>query len=633
MSKLVRSATISSALSSAFVALTALCAPSVATAAPTVRHAQDLGATPAAQTVTASLVLKVRNPDALETFVALSQEPGLPSYHRFLSVNEFTQQFAPSQGDIATITHYLEQFGITVTEVFADRLVIKATGSADAFNRAFAVDLHNFASQGRHFHRPRHTPRVPLLLRDLLVAIEGFSDEAQFHSMKKTAEAVSPLLARPPVLPANGATATGEPGSFTVGDVANMYNINPLYNAGITGSGGTIGIATLANFDPADAFAYWRMIGLHVNPHRITQIHVDGGGELSADAGSGETCLDVEQAGGLAPGAKIIVYDAPNTDAGFIDMFYKAASDNLVDSLSVSWGGAEEFYFESIVGEDRTGQLKAFHQAFLEAAAQGISVFAAAGDNGAFDINDGFNSPVANVLTVDSPASDPAITAAGGTTTPMTFNLGPGTPDLVVSREQVWGWDYLENYFVQVLGSDFVHAFFPVGGGGGVSVFWETPAYQSHTQGIRKTEPHQSVIFDDGSGAGPVDLLDLPARFTGRNVPDVSLDGDPFTGFLVVSTEDGGVISGFGGTSFVAPQLNGVSALVSQAVGGRIGLWNPMLYRFKHSFGSSAAAPLVDVLAGDNWFYTGGRGYSPGAGLGVLNVANLVAAVRHDSHR
>lgn len=630
MSATSRFVTLSRALSSALVAMAALCAPSVATAAPTLRHAQDLGATPAAQTVTASLVLKVRNPDALEAFVAQSQEPG-PNYHRFLSVNEFTQQFAPSQGDIAAITHYLNQYGITVTEVYADRLLIKATGSADAFNQAFAVDLHNFSNQGRHFHRPRHAPRVPVLLRDLLVAIEGFSDEALFHSMKKTTAAVAPLFSRPPVLPRGGATATGEPGNFTVGDVANMYNINPLYSAGINGSGRTVGIATLANFDPADAFDYWNLIGLHVNPHRLTQVHVDGGGELSADAGSGETCLDVEQAGGLAPGAKIIVYDAPNTDAGFIDLFYKAASDNLVDSLSVSWGSAEEFYFEAIVGDDLTAQMKGFHQALLEAAAQGISVFAAAGDSGAFDINDAFNDPVANVLTVDYPASDPAITAAGGTTTPMTFNLGGGAPDLVVSREQVWGWDYLENYFVQVLGPDFVHAFFPVGGGGGVSVFWGAPDYQSHTQGIRRTEAHQSVIFDDGSG--PVDLLDLPAHFAGRNVPDVSLDGDPFTGFLIVSTEDGGLINGFGGTSFVAPQLSGISALVAQAAGGRVGLWNPMLYRFKNSFGGSSTSPLVDVTAGNNWFYAGTHGYAPGAGLGVLNVANLVSAVRHESHR
>jgi kumamolisin len=631
MSLFLRSLTLSSAL----VGLASLGASPVAATPlkPRAQQAQDLGATPAAQVVTATLVLKVRSVDALEAFVGLTQEPGLPTFHHFLSTRQFADLFAPSQHDISTITSYLNSFGISVTEVYSNRLLIRATGSADAFNQAFAVDLHSFSNHGEHFHRAHHAPRIPLLLRDLLVAIEGFSNEsAQFHPMNRSAAALRPALAPAPVLPQGGAIATGVPGNFTVGDVANMYNINPLYDAAIDGTGQTVGIATLANFDPADAYTYWNLIGLDVDPNRITQIHVDGGGELSGPAGSGETCLDVEQSGGLAPGAKVIVYDAPNTDSGFVDLFYRAVSDNRVDSLSVSWGSAEVFSFEAVGGVDATGQLKAFHQVFLEAAAQGISMFASSGDNGAFDINDGFNSPVANVLTVDAPAADPAITAAGGTTTPLTFNLGPGTPDLVVSTEQVWGWDYIESYFIAVRGPQFLHAFFPVGGGGGVSTFWGVPEYQKHTHGIRKTEPNQSIIFDDGSGTGPQDLLDLPAHFAGRNLPDVSLDGDPVSGFLLFSTEDGGLLAGFGGTSFVAPQLNGISALVSQSAGGRLGLWNPMLYRFKNSFGGGASSPLVDITAGDNWFYAGVRGYDAGAGLGVLNVASFAAAVRHERH-
>lgn len=629
MSLLLRSLAMTTAL--AALTAPALAAPSLRSHKPAAR---DLGATAAAQQVTASIVLKVRSNDALEALAALQQEPNLPTFHRFLSTREFADVFSPSQQDIAVITGYLHSFGITITEVLGDRLLIRATGSADAFNRAFQVDLHDFTRSGKRFHGSHRRPQIPLLLRDLLVSIQGFNDEAdQFRPMRKSAADAVPMLQKPPVLPKDGAIATGEPGSFTVGDFANLYNVNPLYDAAIDGAGQTIGIATLAGFDPADAFAYWDTIGLSVDPNRIKQVHVDGGAEISADAGSGETCLDVEQSGGVAPGAKIIVYDAPNTDAGFIDMFYKAVSDNRVDSLSVSWGSAEPFYFEDVTGEDRIGQLKAFHQVFLEAAVQGISVFAAAGDSGAFDINDAFNDPVANVLTVDVPGADPAITAAGGTTTPLVLNAGPGTPDLVVSQERVWGWDYIENYLVAVLGDDFLHAFFPSGGGGGVSTFWPRPLYQLGVHGVRNTEPNQSVIFDDGSGAGPEDLMDLPAHFAGRNVPDVSANADPFSGYLVVSTEDGGLLSGLGGTSFVAPQLNGVSALLSQAIGGRrVGLWNPMLYRFKRTI-NGAAQPLVDITAGNNWFYAGAPGYTPGAGLGVLNVAKLAAAVRRDHHR
>ena len=630
MSKSVRRLTSSFIASSLAGALAALGAPSAASAAPGLVAATDLGPSPAAETITVSLVLKVKHPELLETFVALTQEPGLPSYHRFLSTREFADLFAPSQSEINVITRFLAGFGITVNEVYADRLLIKATGTADAFNRAFAVDMHDEQQHGRRFHRHHRNPNIPILIRDLLVSVEGLSNEPKFTHRHHSVEEASPLTAKPPVLPKSGAVATGVPGSFTVGDVANLYNVNPLYASHFDGTGRTVGIVTLAGFDPADAFTYWNLVGLTVDPNRLTQVHVDGGGEISADAGTGETCLDVEQSGGMAPGAKMVVYDAPNSDAGFIDLFYKAASDNLVDTLSVSWGLAEVFFNEAVAGTDRTPQEIAFHQAFLETAAQGISLFAASGDSGAFDINDAFNSPVANVLTVDHPAADPIITAAGGTTVPLTLNAGPGTPDLVVSQEQVWGWDYVENYLVAVLGPDFLHALFPAGGGGGVSTFWRLPAYQQRTAGIRRTEPNQSIIFDDGSGAGPVDLLDLPANFAGRNVPDVSLNADPFSGYLVFSTPDGGLISGFGGTSFVAPQLNGITAVVSQAAGGRrLGLVNPMLYRFKRST-SGANAALVDITAGDNWFYAGARGYTPGAGLGVLNVANFAAAVNRE---
>lgn len=310
---------------------------SPAMAAPHLPRATDLGPTAATDTITVSLVLKVKHPEQLEAFVAATQEPGSPAYHKFLSTAEFAAQFSPSQGEIAIITNYLKGFGITVNEVYADRLIIKATGTADAFDRAFQVNLHDVRNGGRRYHRPHHPPVIPILLRDLLVSVQGFSTEPQFRHHHRDVLASAPVVATTPVLPKAGSTATGVPGNFTVGDVADLYNVNPLYKAGFNGAGRTVGIVTLANFDPADAFTYWNLIGLPVNPNRLTQVHVDGGGELSAEAGTGETCLDVEQSGGLAPGAKLIVYDAPNTDAGFVDLFYKAASDNLVDTMSVSW--------------------------------------------------------------------------------------------------------------------------------------------------------------------------------------------------------------------------------------------------------------------------------------------------------
>jgi kumamolisin len=599
---------------------------------------QDLGPTAASQIVTASLVLKVQHPNLLEAYVASSEDPGSPFYHRFLSLPEFVFAFAPNSAIISILTKYLESFGIQVTDVYADHLLVKATGTVDAFNKAFSFAVHDFSQGGKRFHRPLGKPSIPSILSEILVEVVGPSDEARFHPMnvRLTDRLKSPSLQQGGVQSPLGAIATGVPGQYTVGDVANLYNINPLYKAHINGRGRTVGIATLANFLPSDAYAYWNLFGLQVLPNRITQVHVDGGGPLSGPDGSGETSLDVEQSGGLAPYAKIIVYDAPNTDPGFMDLFYKAASDNLVDSLSVSWGEAEIYYLNATIGEYAPGQLLAFHQAFLELAAQGISAFASSGDSGAYDANYTFNTgygvQLNNVLSVDSPGSDPAITAAGGTTRPFKLpasqlnGIPPTAPPLVVATEQVWGWDYLQNYLVEYGGPVFQNSQFPGGGGGGVSIVWSLPPYQSHTAGIRRSEPGQSVVSNGQ------DLLNLPANFAGRNLPDISLNADPLSGYYLLSTEDGGLLDFYGGTSFVGPQLNGITALISQATGGgRLGLWNPMLYRFQHVYGYGKPSPLVDITKGDNWFYYGIPGYEPGAGLGVLDVAKLAAAIASDN--
>ena len=585
----------------------------------------DTGPTAATQPVTVSLILKVRDADGLEQFVAQTQDPASNRYHRFLSVGDFVDRFAPSDHDIKKIKQYLNQNAITVTDVYADHLVIKATGTVAAFNAVFSADLHDYDDHGHKHHRPHHQPSIPLLLKDLLFVVSGLDESATYKPHVVSGNTSLPFAAHQPVLPASGATATGSPGSYTVGDVANLYNVNPLYAQHIDGRGRTIGIATLASFLPSDAYAYWNLIGLTVKPNRITQVHVDGGGVISGAAGSGETSLDVEQSGGLAPQANIIVYDAPNSDAGFIDVFYKAASDNLVDTLSVSWGNAEALYYAAVEGGvDYTGELKAFHQAFLESAAQGISLFAASGDAGAYDLNRG--QGFLQALTVDAPGCDPAITSAGGTTVPTTLTFqGVPTP-VVVTHEQIWSWSYLSATF-----PDF--GLFPTGGGGGVSTFWAKPDYQSHTPGMQLTAANQTVTLDLGNNQSQL-LMALPANFAGRNVPDVSLDADPETGFLVYSTPDDATnpLFGFyGGTSFVAPQLNGIAALLGQAAGGRLGLINPMLYRFQHQSGYGAGSPLRDITAGDNWFYTGVAGYEPGAGLGVLDVANLAAAIKSES--
>jgi len=599
----------------------------------------DLGPSNTNTKVNVTLVLGLRNQDALESLVYSTVTQGSPSYHRFLTTAQFADRFGATAADIAKVQAFVKQQGLTQVELLPNHLALKVSGTIGQFNQAFQTSIHDYRNaDGTTYHRPNATPKLPSTLSSTLVVASGLSSEAKYRSHRVSsfsstspaaASSMSPMAktaaAAAPAAPActGNPTATCTPGAFTVGDVANRYNINPLYKAGVNGKGSTIGIATLANFLPADAYAYWSAIGLPVKPNRITQVHVDGGGPLGSVEGSGETSLDVEQSGGLAPWADIIVYDAPNTDAGFFDVFNQAVSDNKVDSLSVSWGQPEILYFpQTEGGVDYTDELRAFHQVFLEAAVQGISMFATSGDSGAYDTVRGFGGsltdPVPPPLTADAPGSDPFITTAGGTTVPWSFSFSGG-PKASITQESVWGWDYISSYFQKNFGVDITDEVFSVGAGGGVSVFWPLPTYQAFTPGIRKSEKKQTWLLPQ------FDInYTLPANYRGRNVPDVSLNADPETGYAFVSSEDGdGVLTGQGGTSFVAPQLNGISALMKQATHGRQGLWNPQLYAFQNIFRYGAFSPFNDVKAGDNWFYKGVSGYEPGAGLGTLNVTNL----------
>ena len=591
----------------------------------------DLGASNPGQTVSVTLVLGLHNQDALEKFIYSTVTRGSPSFHRFLTTAQFADRYGATAGEIAGVQAFLKQHGLTQLELLPNHLAVKVSGTIGQFNAAFHTSIHDYrASDGSTFHQPNATPTVPAALAGTLVVASGLSSEARYHSHR-----VSAIL--PPQQGANAlakgaapaTTCTGNPtatctiGEFTVGDVANRYNINPLYKLGVNGKGSTVGIATLADFIPADAYAYWSAIGLSVKPDRITQVHVDGGGPLSGPAGSGETSLDVEQSGGVAPWADIIVYDAPNTDAGFFDVFDRAVSDNKVDSLSVSWGSPEIFYFPQLNGGvDFTDELRAFHQVFLEAAAQGISMFATSGDSGAYDTVRSLGGlptdPVPPPLTADAPGSDPFITTAGGTTVPFSYSFSGG-PTASLTKEGVWGWDYISHYFQTNFGVDITDSVFAVGGGGGVSVFWPLPRYQLFTGGIRRSEKNQTLLF-------PLFGINytLPANYRGRNEPDVSLNADPETGYSLVSSLDGpGLLTFFGGTSFVAPQLNGISALLRQSSHGRVGFWNPQVYALQNIFGYGPFSAFNDIRSGDNWFYVGKSGYEPGAGIGTLNVSNL----------
>jgi kumamolisin len=260
--------------------------------------------------------------------------------------------------------------------------------------------------------------------------------------------------------------------------------------------------------------------------------------------------LDIEVSGSIAPGSKIVVYFAENTDAGFLNAITTAIHDstNAPSILSISWGGPESSWTQQA--------MTSMDEAFQSAAAMGVTVLVAAGDDGSTDgVTDGEQH-------VDFPSSSPNVLACGGTKL-----VGSGT---TISSEVVW------NEEANNEGAT----------GGGVSGFFALPSYQS--------------------SAG-VPASSNPQGFAGRGVPDVAGDADPTTGYNTLVDGQSGVI---GGTSAVAPLWAGLIALINQGIGKPVGFINPLLYQ------NPNAGDFNDITSGNNGAYSAGPGWDPCTGLG-----------------
>ena len=618
--------------------------PSASTPAPL-----DLGAASAVlgnQSITVSVALPLRDSAAAQALLEATYTPESVQYRHFITSQEFNAQFGPTDATVAQVTKRLQSQGLQVTR--ASTTVLKVSGSTSAIEAAFAVSLHAYevptaaGVPGYRYRAPTSAPQVATDIASSVQAVVGLDTRPRFRPHLRHAS--GPVKIASTKLAASEPNTPDTPGLWTVTDFVDYYDVGPLYKAGIEGKHQTIGIVTLAAFTPSDAFAYWNSLGLAVSPNRIKIVEIDGGSGPPSDfSGSDETTLDVEQSGGLAPSANVIVYEAPNTEQGFVDAFAAAFDSNTADTLSTSWGQWE--YSDDIstavdpITHRNVNALKAFNDLFTQAALQGQSLYAAAGDAGAYDANDpngSFPVPSFNkTLSVDSPASQQFITAGGGTTLPgvQSFPLLDGsTFSITIATEQAWGWDYLKPLCVLLDVPDPVNCgIFPGGGGGGVSVFTPRPFYQFLVPGVTNSASSQA-LFDE-TQTPPQLIFKLPANFAGRNVPDISLNADPDTGYVIwyTSSETGFEILEFiGGTSFVAPQLNGITALYDQGLGHRVGLLNNDLYnlvRFGVAY-SGHNAPLRDISAGDNWFYAGKRGYDQATGVGVPDVTNLFKALR-----
>ena len=629
-----------------------LAAPAGATTPPKIAIAQGLGArqlstlppfgnTPSDTPETVSFALQMRNYGTLASMV----NAGMP--HGNLSVRQFARYFGQTGSNIRALERYLAGFGITAT-VDADNLNVNAQGTAGEFDSALSVQQKQYkvpavkARDGRAgraamtIHGTKDTPLLPRSIGRYVLAVLGLDNYPTWSS-----DAVKPLK-QPATTKADGtplAPFNNPPSYFT-----QRYHLNPILAKGANGAGQTIGIVTLAALNPSDPEYFWsNTLGISTKANRITIDNIDGGpGAVSAAAGSDETTLDVEQSGAIAPQANVVVYQAPNDDPGFTDAFFTAASQDIAGSVSASWGESETVVQDAInSGVEDPQYTQVFNNVFLEMAAQGQSTFVSSGDSGAYDATGDEGS---TNLAVDNPGDSPWVTSSGGTTLPgeQVYDFSAtDTLSFTIPAERAWGWDYLFPYWSQFGADNELDWVAEVlgGDGGGYSVDEPTPAYQ---QGVSGVHNFSAVEYLTPTDYQEIDGQYLPTSFafnptpsvshghgTGRAEPDLSTNADPQTGYEVYFAEwgAGSEIQDYGGTSFVAPQLNGVTAVLNSYLHHRVGFWNPAIYKFATAHNSPFTPLGTSGTSNDNLYYSGtpGQVYNVGTGLGIPNFAKLAA--------
>jgi len=452
---------------------------------------------------------------------------------------EFAARYGASRADLEVVEKFAREAGLEVVDCDAARRSVVTSGTLGAFENAFGAQLHAFDCDGQKFRGRVGALSVPASLAGIVVGIFGLDNRPQ-------ASAQFRRNLRPA---ASGNT------SYTPPQVAQAYD----FPAGRDGTGQTVALIELGGgYVQSDLDAYFSALG--VKSPKVSSVGVDGGSNAPAgnpSSADGEVMLDIEVVGAIAPGAAIVVYFAPNTDQGFLDAITTAIHDakNRPSIVSISWGGPESSWTQQA--------LTNFDTAFADAVTLGVSVFAAAGDNGSSDgVADG-------AAHVDFPASSPHLTACGGTHLTLAGSS---------RSETVWN-----------SGAS--------GGatGGGISDVFSLPAYQS------------------SAGVPP---SANPTKRVGRGVPDVAGDADPATGYQTRVDGSNGVV---GGTSAVAPLWAALTALGNQQFGKPLGFLNPGLYANPTAF--------HDVTSGSNGAYSAKSGWDACTGLGTPDGAKIIAAL------
>lgn len=550
-------------------------------------------------TLTVGVVLQLTDPTGQQSLLKSLYGTGSPSYHVWLTPQQFNARFAPTPATIAATNNFLTSAGMRLMASSSPTLLL-AQGTTTQVETTFHTSILDYSlANGSRVYANSQALSIPTTLADKIVTILGLSDIDTALSHKL------------PVLKTGVRYGAGPQGTGLVpSQITGIYDIDKVYQQfADQGQGETLALFEQTAYQESDIFHYTQTFGLPT-PH-LVNIPVQGG--TTNHSGAVEAELDIELALATAPKVKqVLVYETGFTDLDTVATYQRIASDNLADTISTSWGGCAEYYLKSQVTQ-------AEDQAFFQMAVQGQSMFSATGDFGAFGACPSLNLPPGQELQIADPNDTPYITAVGGTSfeTPsgkILFdpgkNLHPGYPG--VQDEKVW-----ITYPCSTKNCN--------GGGssGGVSRIWAEGDYAFDANGNPLPGVDEPGYSQSGSYCGQ-----QPGVLCREN-PDVSLDADPNTGYSIYCTDPGGGCTAphwfaIGGTSCSSPIWAAIATLYDIHHQGRQGLFNYIVFQFDSPAGY--ASQFHDITGFNNGYYPAGKFYDMATGIGTPNVFNLVKA-------
>ena len=596
--------------------------PAVVTQAPHIPvGAVATGAPALSAPETGAVSLQPRDPAALAKFISEVTNKHSSLFHHYLAPGAFGSVFGPTQATISAVKDFLAASDLRVTGVAKDGMLINFAGTAGSVEHAFDTGLATYKlADGSQGLATTSAIRLPATVAGSVAAVIGLDNLVHAQPAGLIRQPATNAGTEPQVKTATFSHPAGSPnacpsaqqaatefGGLTDDQIANAYGAFGLYGNNDFGQGQTIAVYELEPFQRSDIntfdTCYFGATAANLMNNRLNVVPVDGG--QPAGPGSGEAVLDVQDVSAIAPQANINVYEAPNTSFGGIDEYSAIVNQDTAQVVTSSWGLCEQAVQ---LGEPGIQQTENF--LFQQAAAQGQSVFAAAGDTGSDDCN-AFRAPVPppgqNPLSVDDPGSQPYVVSVGGTTIYDAATQPAG--EKVWNDGAEWG-----------------------AGGGGISMTWTMPTWQqsSLVPGMAQVMPNGTDYTNADSvesqfGFAPnfcdANPTIAPAAIPCRTVPDVSAQANEFTGavtiyssmFVSPSTPTGWIT--IGGTSSATPIWASSLALVNASktsasctpgtgpgTGTGVGFVSPLLYGVA-SNSTAYAASFNDITVGSNDIY------------------------------